>query len=48
MNLSKANNSWAVERGARGIQSPLYISNLSGGIRESFPKPDIDYSLCRK
>jgi hypothetical protein len=48
MNLSKANNSWAVERGARGIQSPLYISNLYTGIRESFPKPDIDYSLCRK
>jgi hypothetical protein len=48
MNLSKANHSWAVERGARGIQSPLYISPLDTGIRESFPKPDIDYSLCRK
>ena len=47
-NLSKKNNSWAVERGARGIQSPLYISPLDTGIRESFLQPDIEYSLCKK
>lgn len=47
-NLSKKNWSGAVERGSRGIQSPLFLSPLDTGIRESFPKPDIEFSLCRK
>jgi hypothetical protein len=47
-NLSKKNWSGAVERGSRGIQSPLTLSALYTGIGESFPKPDIEFSLCKK
>ena len=47
-NLSKKNWSGAVERGSRGIQSPLTINALHTGIDESFPKPDIEFSLCKK
>jgi hypothetical protein len=44
MNLSKKN--WYY--GKRGIQSPLDISPLDTGIRESFPRPVIEISLCKK
>jgi hypothetical protein len=44
MNLSKKNWSY----GDRGIQSPLYISPLDTGIRESFPRPVIEISICKK
>ena len=47
-NLSKKNWSGAVERGSRGIQSPLTLNALYTGIDESFPKPDIEFSLCKK
>ena len=47
-NLSKKNWSGAVERGGRGIQSPLTLNALYTGIDESFPKPDIEFSLCKK
>jgi hypothetical protein len=34
--------------GDRGIQSPLAINALYTGIDESFPKPVIEISLCKK
>jgi hypothetical protein len=43
-NFSKKNWSY----GDRGIQSPLTLSPLDTGIPESFPKPDIEISLCKK
>ena len=42
--LSKKNWSY----GDRGIQSPLTLSPLDTGIPQSFPKPDIEVSLCKK
>ena len=42
--LSKKNWSY----GDRGIQSPLTLSPLDTGIPQSFPKPDIEISLCKK
>jgi len=44
MNLSKKN--WYY--GKRGIRSPLDISPLDTGIRESFPRPVIEISICKK
>ena len=44
MNLSKKDWSY----GERGIRSPLDISALDTGIRESFPRPVIEISLCKK
>ena len=44
INLSKKNWSY----GSSGIQNPLYISPLDTGIRESFPRPVIEISLCKK
>ena len=44
MNLSKKN--WY--NGKRGIRSPLDISPLDTGIRESFPRPVIEISICKK
>ena len=44
INLSKKNWSY----GSRGIQSPLDISPLDTGIRESFPRPVIEISICKK
>ena len=43
-NFSKKNWSY----GDRGIQSPLTLSPLDTGIDESFPKPVIEISLCKK
>jgi len=43
-NFSKKNWSY----GDRGIQSPLTLSPLDSGIPQSFPKPDIEISLCKK
>ena len=43
-NFSKKNWSY----GDRGIQSPLTINALYTGIDESFPKPVIEISLCKK
>ena len=43
-NFSKKNWSY----GNRGIQSPLTINALYTGIDESFPKPVIEISLCKK
>ena len=43
-NLSKKNWSY----GARGIQSPLTLNALYTGIDETFPKPVIEISLCKK
>ena len=43
-NFSKKNWSY----GDRGIQSPLTLSPLDTGIDESFPKPAIEISLCKK
>ncbi|MSZ25285.1 MAG: hypothetical protein F2635_01405 [Actinobacteria bacterium] len=44
MNLSKKN--WSYDD--RGTQSPLFLSPLDTGIRESFPQPVIEISLCKK
>lgn len=43
-NFSKKNWSY----GDRGIQSPLTLNALYTGIDESFPKPVIEISLCKK
>ena len=52
---SASDRSWTWFRSLRGlnnksgigVRSPLYISPLDTGIRESFRYPDIDWSLCK-
>jgi hypothetical protein len=48
LSFDKKTSQSAVERGAKGVKSPLSVSRLYTGERESFQPPDILFSLCRK
>ena len=46
--FTKKDNQVAVERGAKGVQRPLAVSDLHSGTTEYFQLPDILYGLCKK
>jgi len=47
-NFTKKDTQGRVERGAKGVISPLKVSDLYTGKTESFQPPDILFALCRK
>lgn len=44
----KSERKWDVELGSKWIRQPLTLSHVYTNASYTFPRPDIDYSLCRR